>query len=191
MEFDGDEYAENDYGIVVDSSSDVMQLDQKLDAMGQAALQNKLASLSDVMRMYTSACSLSEKIRILQKGEQRARQQAVQDQQAQMQSQQQIAQANFQAKQMEIESQMKMNSEDNETKVLIAQIQAEAKLNATAMQRDDEEDGIFTQMTEEAKQKLKEQIREFDLKIQQDNKKLELEHQKIQAARSKSNTSKQ
>ena len=187
MEFDGDEYAENDYGIVVDNSSDILNLDQKIETLGQAALQTQTASLSDIMKMWLSTCSLGDKIRILQNAESKRYEQAQRDQQMQLQAQQEAAQAQLQAKQMEIETQVAMNSEDNETKILVAQIQADSKLEATYTQQDKNKEGIVTPMSETDKAKLQEQIREFDLKLKQDNKKLDLEAERNDIARISAN----
>lgn len=181
MEFSGDEFSENDYGIVVDDSSDIINLDQKIESLAQAALQTQSNTLSDVMRMWTSACSVSEKIRILQNGERRKMEQVQRDQQMQLQAQQEASQAQLQARQLELDAQMQMNSENNETKVLVAQIQAEAKLNSESLAND-----IMSntdRMSETDRRKLEEQIREFDLKLQQDNKKLKLEAERNDIAR--------
>ena len=179
LEIDGDEFAENSYGIVVDSSSDILNLDQKLESLAQAALQTQQASLSDVMQMWINTSSVSEKIRILQNAEKRRQRQAQQTQQMEMQAKQEQAEAQIQAKQMELETQVAMNSEDNETKVLVAQIQADSKLEATYAQKDTNGDGIATPMGEGERAKLNEQIREFNLKLQQDSKKLDIERQKL------------
>lgn len=188
MQFDGDEFAENDYGIVVDSSSDIVNLDQKIESLAQAALQMKEADLSTIMRMWTTSCSVADKIRILENSEKKRRQQAVQDQQAQLQAQQQAAQAELQSKQMEMQAQVGMNTENNETKVLVARIQSEGKLQATALQNSyNEDDGIQEAMSEADREKLKEQMREFDLKLQQDNKKLKLEAERNDIARISAN----
>jgi len=40
MDIDGDEFAEADYGLVVDNSNGIQDLNQKLDTLAQAALQN-------------------------------------------------------------------------------------------------------------------------------------------------------
>ena len=40
VEIDGDAFAESDYGIVVDGSQQSQALNQKMDALVQAALQN-------------------------------------------------------------------------------------------------------------------------------------------------------
>ena len=84
---------------------------------------------------------------------------------------------------MELEAQIGMNSEDNETKVVVAQIQADNKLETTQMQKLNTDDGISTPMDEASKRKLEEQIREFNIKIQQDNKKLALEAERNDIAR--------
>ena len=183
MEFDGDEFAENDYGIVVDSSSDIANLDQKIDTLAQAALQTQQAGLSDIMRMWTSSESLAEKINALKAAERRKAQQAQREQEIAAQQQQMAIEAQLQQKQAELESQAAMNTENNETKILTAQIQADAKLNSTALQVSSNEDGVTPPMSETDKERLREQIREFDIKIQQDNKKLALEKERNQISR--------
>ena len=175
MEFDGDEFAENDYGIVVDASSDILNLEQKIDAIAQAALQTQQASLSDIMKMWSSANSLAEKIRVLEKAENKRMEQARQSEQLQAQQAQANIEAQMNMKQMELDNMANMNSEDNETKILVAQIGAESKILTSQPSMEE------TPMSQEAKERLKEQIREFDVKIQQDNKKLEIEKQKIKA----------
>lgn len=179
MEFDGDEFAENDYGIVVDASSDILNLEQKIDAIAQAALQTQQASLSDIMKMWSSANSLAEKIRVLEKAENKRMEQARQSEQLQAQQAQANIEAQMGMKQMELDNMASMNSEDNETKLLVAQIGAESKILTSQPSMEE------TPMSQEAKEKLKEQIREFDIKIQQDNKKLEIEKQKIHAQASR------
>ena len=180
MEFDGDEFAENDYGIVVDNSSDILNLDSKMDSLAQAALQTQQATLSDVMRMWNSASSLAEKIRILQRSEQKKQQQVMQAQQAQLEQAQQQVQAQLQMKQAEMEQQAALNRENNETKILIAQIQAESSLAG----KQTEDDGI-KEVSPDTKAKLLEQIREFDLKLKQDDKRLELEKERNTIAKTK------
>lgn len=183
MEFDGDEFAENDYGIVVDNSSDIINLDSKVDTLAQAALQTQQATLSDVMRMWNSASSLAEKIRILEHSEQKRQQQTMQAQQAQMQQAQQQAEMQMQLRQVELDQQAALNRENNETKLLIAQIQANSNL---AVKQASEEDGI-KDISPDTKAKLLEQIREFDLKLKQDNKRLDLEKERNEISRMSAN----
>ena len=180
MEFDGDVFAEDDYGIVVDASSDILNLEQKLDRAAEVAIQARMASLSDVMKMWTSANSLAEKIRILQNAENRRIQEEQQAQQAEVQKAQAAANAQIQMKQLELDHEAAMNSENNETKIMIAQIQAE---NRMAGMSNPDNDGIVEPMSEEAKAKLREQIREFDIQIQQENKKLGIMQEKNDISR--------
>ncbi|MBQ5337042.1 MAG: hypothetical protein J6W65_06350 [Oscillospiraceae bacterium] len=51
---------------------------------------------------------------------------------------------------------MAMNTEDNETKVLVAQIQADSKIEATYAQQDNNSDGIVAPMSEADRAKLNE-----------------------------------
>ena len=187
MEFDGDEFAEDDYGIVVDNSSDVVNLDQKIESIANAALQTQSSSLSDIMKMWLSASSLAEKVRILEKGERRRMEQAQRDQQMQLQAQQEASQVQAQMRQMELETQVGMNRENNETKVLVAQIQADNKMETAQLAVTNAMNQLPEAMSEADKKKLEEQIREFDLKIQQDNKKLKLEAERNDIARISAN----
>lgn len=178
MEFDGDEFAENDYGLAVDSSSDIQGLDQKIEQLAQAALQTQTASLSDVMKLWLSTNSVMEKIRILQRSEERRLQQAQAQQQAALQAQQEQAQQTAQLQQLQMEQQRDMNSENNETKVLVAQIAAQAKLDTASISGDD-----IPEISPDKQADLKEKIREFDLKLKQDSRKLDLEAERNDIAR--------
>ena len=65
MDIDGDEFAEADYGLVVDNSDDTQILNQKLDALAQAALQNQTLSFGTIVKMYGSS-SIAEKQRMIE-----------------------------------------------------------------------------------------------------------------------------
>ena len=79
MDIDGDEFAEADYGLVVDNSNGIQDLNQKLDTLAQAALQNQTLSFSTIMKLFSS-CSIAEKVRLIEKDEK-----AIQERQAQAQ----------------------------------------------------------------------------------------------------------
>ena len=170
MNIDGDEFAEADYGLVVDSSDSMQKLNQQIETLAQAALQNQLLSFSTIMKLYGSA-SLAEKQRMVENDEARIKEEAQQAQNQQVQAQQQQIQAEQEAKMRELEQENLLNERDNETKLLIAQINAKAKATP-----DDE--GIEEPMTEGEKQKLKESIRQFDEKLKLDREKLALEKKK-------------
>lgn len=158
MDIDGDEFAENDYGLVVDTSNSMQQLNSKLDTLAQAALQNQTLSFSTIMKLYSSS-SIAEKQRLIEKDEK-----AIQDRQAeQAQSEQQhnetLLQMQNDFKMQELQQKEQANIRDNETKLLIAQIGA----NNT------QEDGIIEpEYSQKDKDALMEKIREFDLKLAQE-----------------------
>ena len=172
MEIDGDEFAESDYGLVVDNSNGTQELQQKLDMLAQAALQTQTLSFSTITKLYTSS-SLAEKQRLIERDEKAIQERQAQAQQQQMESQQQIAQMQLEQKQMEMQQDDLLNQRDNETKILIATINAQARAN------DAEGDGIAPDdFSPEAKANLAEKIREFDLKLALDKERLEFDKQK-------------
>ena len=170
IEIDGDAFAESDYGIVVDGSQQSQALNQKMDALVQAALQNKMINFSTALKMFAS-CSLAEKMRMVENNEREAQQRAQQQQQAEAQAQQQQAQMNAQLEQQKLELENTLNERDNDTKLTIAIMQAE---NAN---QEPVETG------ESDKEALLEKMREFDLKLQLDRDRLEFDKQKADADR--------
>ena len=168
MEIDGDEFAEADYGLVVDNSNGTQELQAKLDTLAQAALQTQTLSFSTITKLYTSS-SLAEKQRLIEKDERDIRERQAQQQQQQLEAQQQVAQAQLQQKQAELEQKEQANIRDNQTKIIVAQLS----------KNDIEGDGISPdEFSEEAKASLKEKIREFDEKLKLDKQKLELDKEK-------------
>jgi hypothetical protein len=172
MDIEGDEFAEADYGLVVDNSNGTQELQQKLDTLAQAALQTQTLSFSTITKLYTSS-SLAEKQRLIEKDERDIRERQSQAQQQQMESDQQIASIQQEQKQAELLQKEEANIRDNETKLMIAQLQAAN--NA-------EDDGILIEeFNPEAKAKLEQQIEEF-------NKKLKLEYDKLEVQKDKNRT---
>lgn len=166
MDIDGDEFAEADYGLVVDNSQGTQELAQKLDMLAQAALQNQTLSFSTIMRLYNSS-SLAEKQRSVEKDEQAIQARNAQAQQQQMQAQQQIVQLENEQRLAEMQQKEQANIRDNETKIIVAQIQASSK-----------EDGISEPETNEDRANLREKIREFDEKMRLEKEKLSFEREK-------------
>ena len=170
MDIDGDEFADADYGLLVDDSPGVQDLNAKLDALAQAALQNQALNFSTIMKLYGSS-SLAEKQRMVERTEMELMQRQQQAQQQQMEAQQQQMQMEAQLRQADMEQKDTLNMRDNETKILIAQIQAASK----------ESGEVETQapvFSEEAQANLKEKIREFDARMKLDRDKFEFDKQK-------------
>lgn len=166
IDIDGDEFADADYGVVMDLSNNVQDLNQKLDTLAQAALQNQKLQFSTIMKLYSS-CSLSEKQRLIETDEQNMMQQQEQMQQQQLQQQQQMAQMQQEQRMQELQQQDNQNIRDNETRVLIAQINASQK---------GEDDGI--EESDLSKEELLEKVRQFDEKMRLERDKLALQKSK-------------
>lgn len=163
IDIDGDEFAEADYGLVVDNSQGIQELSQKLDMLAQAALQNQTLSFSTIMKLYSSS-SLAEKQRLVEKDEKAIQERNAQAQQQQLQAEQQMKQVELQQKQAELEQKEQANIRDNETKILIAELQA---ANRTGEETED------TGMSEESRANLEEKVREFNETLKLNREKLE------------------
>lgn len=169
MDIDGDEFAEADYGLLVDNSSNIQKLDQKLEGLAQAALQTQTVSFSTIMKLF-STVSLAEKQRLIEASEKDLQERQERAQQEQLQAQQQQAQMVAQQQMSELEQREQANIRDNETRILVAQI------NAESSESDGIEEPVYSQ---EAKDKLAEQMRQFNERLSLDKDKLELEKKKV------------
>ena len=170
VSIDGDEFAEADYGIVVDSSQQLQALNQKLEGLVQAGLQNQMIGFSTALKMFAS-CSLAEKMRMVENNEKELQQIKQQAQQEQLQVQQQEAQMRTQLEQQKLELENMLNERDNDTKLTIAMLQAQNN------QQQPVED------TSNDKEALLEKMREFDLRLQLDRDRLDFDRQKADADR--------
>lgn len=166
--FDGDEFAECDYGLVVSTDYDIEKFRNEVDQAATAALQNNMISFSGYLKLKATG-SLSEKIKQLEQDEAQMRQYNQQMQQQQLQAQQQQAQMNMQLEQSKLQQQDTMNQRDNETKLLVANMQAQYK-------RDADGDGVINEG--EDTQDLNEKIRQFNEKMKLDRNKFEYQKQK-------------
>lgn len=168
-EIDGDQFAECDYGLVVDNSSGTQELSQKLDMLAQAALQNQTLSFSTIMKLYTST-SLAEKQRMVESDEQAILQRNQQAQQQQLEAQQQQLQMQMQMQQVKMQQEDSLNQRDNETKIIVATINAESK-------ETQQDDGI-QEMSEADREKFKESIRQFNEKLNLEKERLDFDKNK-------------
>ena len=169
MDIDGDEFAECDYGLVVDNSNAIQELQQKMDMLAQAALQNQTLNFSTIMKLYNSS-SLAEKQRMVEKNEQDLIQRQQEAQQQQMQLQQQQMQAEAQAKEADMQLKDQMNQRDNETKIIVATISAQSSITDDGVQE--------PEFSEEAKAKLMENMRQFDQRLKLDRERLAFDKEK-------------
>lgn len=186
VEIDGDEFAECDYGLVVSNSRGVQELQQKLETLAQAALQNQTLNFSTLMKLFMSA-SIAEKQRFVERNELQIKQEQQQQQQMQMQQQQQALQAQMQMQQEERQFKDTLNQRDNETKVVVAEINSQAEMAILQLknrmteldQLDEDKDGVVPEeYSQEAKDRLMEQMREFDARLQLDKERLQFDKDK-------------
>lgn len=159
MDIDGDEFSESDYGLVIDNSNETQELKNNLPMLVQAGLQNQKISFSTAMKIWNSS-SLAEKQRMVELDEKRMEQQTQQMQQQQIEANQQAAQMEQETRRAEMEQKDAINQRDNETKILVATIQANAK-----------ENGESNTISPEVEARLNEQVREFDLSLEFQKKK--------------------
>ena len=174
MEIDGELFSDCDFGIVVDNSADTQKLASQMETLAQAALQNQLLDFSTIMKLYSSA-SIAEKQRMVETSERKIKEQNAQQQQQQIQAQQQQAQMEQQTAMAKMEHEANMNSENNETKIIVANINAQARQYDEANILSNQED---MGMSEESRAKLDEQIREFNARLSLDKERLEFDKQK-------------
>ena len=165
---DGDEFAEADYGLVVDSSNGVQDLNQKLDMLAQAALQNQTVSFSTIMKLYGSS-SIAEKQRFVENDERKIQERAAQQAQTEQQAREAELQQQAALEQAKMEQEDMLNQRDNETKIIVANITHGA------------DDGIQEpEYSQEAKDKLAESIRQFNARLSLDKDRLALDKKKAE-----------
>jgi hypothetical protein len=173
---DGDEFAECDYGLVVDNSNGTQDLAQKLDVLAQAALQTQVLDFSTIMKLYTTT-SIAEKQRMVEANEKTKQEEIQRQKQEQMQLQQQQLQQQQMLGEQKIQQELQMHQEDNETKVLIAQINGVAEAERLAMMN--REEGVTAdQQYALEQQKLEQDALEFEKTLEKDREKLEFERKK-------------
>ena len=168
QEINGDEFAECDYGLVVDNSNNIQDLNQKLDMLAQAGLQNQMISFSTMMKLYSSA-SLAEKQRLVEADERRIQERQAQQAQAEQQMKEAELQQNAALEQARMEQEDRLNQRDNETKIIVA-----------SMAHSDDDGIQEPEYSQEAKDKLAESIRQFDAKLSLERDRLALDKHKVE-----------
>ena len=139
-EIEGDEFAEEEYGLMVSNDDEINHMQQKLDGMVQMGLQNQMLSFSTAIKIYNSP-SIREIQRMIEKDETQMKEsqsKQAEDQNKQVQAQmEQQALSEQQAQALDLE---KFNRTD-ETNRYIAELQAEtARLGQENTERGVEND---------------------------------------------------
>ncbi len=155
VEIEGDQFAEADFGLVVDSSQGAQEFKAQLETLAQAALQNQSLRFSTIIKLFSTS-SLAEKQRIIEKGEEEMIQSSQEQQQAEQELTQQQLEAQEAQMMMQLEHQERLNARDNETRIEVAEIQARARIASMENYGEDSDDSLM---------KLKEDARQFNDKI--------------------------
>ena len=171
MDIDGDEFAECDYGIVIDNNMDLQLLNSKMDMLTQAAMQNGY-KLSTISKLYLST-SMMEKVRMIEDEENMQAQQQQQMAQEEQKHQMELADMQRQTEERKMDFEAKKNKLDNETRILVAEINAKAEAERFAMMNDDN-DGV-QEMSQADRAKLLENARQFDEKMKLEREKLAIQ----------------
>ena len=184
MDIDGDEFALHDYGLVVDNSADTQKLHQILENNAQAFVQNQMMPASAMIKLFSSS-SMREKVKIVETAEKQMQQRAEEQQQQQMQIEQQKIQAQQQTDMHKMQQEDALNKRDNETKIRVAEINAQAEYLRLGIYAEENDEQLVREKYDLEREKLAEQIREFDRELHQkdeerkDKKNIELK--KIEA----------
>lgn len=165
-DIDGDEFAENDYGLVVDNSTGTQELKQTIHQLAIQNLNKQNSSLATTMKLF-STLSIAEKIRLVENDEKKAMEQQQQQFQQQQETQQQQIQANTQLAQQKMKQEERFNERDNQTKLMVAQI-------------NHADDGIEEPYSIEAQEKLRESMRQFNETMDFNREKLALDKHKVE-----------
>ena len=161
LEINGDEFAESDYGIVIDSSNDTQKLNAQIETLAQAAIQNQVMDFASIMKLYKTS-SISEKIRMVETAEKRMRERQEMQQQQQMQSQQQIVQMQQQTEAQKLQHQDMLNQRDNETRIEVAKINSQAEYMRLGIYAEQNEPEFIREKQRLEEEKLQESKRQFD-----------------------------
>ena len=192
MDIDGDEFAESDYGIVVDNSTDTQKLNNQMDTLGQAMAQNGMP-FSTLIKLY-SAMSMQEKVRMIEGSEKEMLQRQQEAQQRQEQIEQMKIQAQQQIESKKLQQQDMLNQRDNETKVQVAEINSRAEYMRLGIYAEENDEELVKEKLDLEREKLRQDILKFDKELRQreseQKDKKEVELKKIAAQRQKTSNSK-
>lgn len=179
MEIDGDEFAECDYGLVVEDSDQTQDAIDKISGLAQALVQNQAISVSTLMSIWTDSNSIASIRRSIEEDERAMQERAAEVQEAQAQQVQAEIESKQYIEERKLTIQEDNNIRDNETKLLMKEIDLMIM------------EGRAPETDEEYNLQKKEELLE---KIRQHNDKMKLERDKLTAQikqQSKENSFKQ
>ena len=126
-DIDGDEFAECDYGLVLDNSNESQRLEEGLLQLAHAAMQNQMMSFGAMMKVLSSP-SMAEVHRIIEKDEKDMNERKSKEAQDGIKMQQAEIQYRKDVEQQKIQLEDTLNQRDNETRLLIAEMANQVEL---------------------------------------------------------------
>ncbi len=164
MEIDGDEFAESDYGLILDNAEEIELFLQKMEGYAQALIQNQMITTSTLIKLWNGS-SISEITRSIEDDERNALESQAQQREQEAEQFQAELLAENEREERKLQLEEDRNIRDNETKLLIKSME----LEAAAMKLDESND------TSQRREEFLEKIRQFDTKIALEKEKLEKE----------------
>lgn len=138
LEIDGDEFSENDYGLVVDNSDNTQNFIQKMESYAQALIQNNMVTTKTLIKLWNGS-SISDITRSVEADETARKDEISQERQAQSEQ----FKADLEARQAQEERRNQIDEDksirDNETKIIIENMKLQA-----AKEAEDFEDETYT-----------------------------------------------
>jgi len=142
-EVDGDAFADADYGVLITSNAkETLVVRQKLDMYAQQMLSQGQLTASILIKTITSN-SISDIIRTVEEAEAQAQQRQAEAQQRQEELSQQQLQQKQQAELAKMQLEDAINQRDNDTRLMVAQIQGEASRLKTEIEAQTQREGTF------------------------------------------------
>jgi hypothetical protein len=137
MEIDGDEFAEEEYGLEISNDDAINEMAQKLDGMVQMGLQNQMLSFSTAMKIYNSP-SIREVQRMIEKDEQQMKEGQAKAAEDEMKQRQAEAAKLEEKEQLEREIDIQKFNKEDDTKRYLGELKAETD----RINKSNEENGI-------------------------------------------------
>ena len=190
IEIDGDVYSSCDYGIVVDDSQGTMRLNQRLDSLADMGIQSQKYNYSTIMRLF-STDSIQEKIRTMEIAERKAEEMQQQMKQQELQIQQQQIEESARQKELELQQKDIQNQRDNETRVLVAQIQAQSSIDSSVAKASGFTENPVQPISDKERMELQQKIKEHEDKVKLEKDKLQLEREKLKSQERMSSSKKE
>lgn len=168
-----DHFCECDYGLVLDNSMSTQNLNNKIDMLAQAALQNQLVDFSTIIKMYSSS-SMAEKINFIKKAEESRQQQQQQAQEQQQKMQEEAIKAKEKADQLEHERNMELKQLEIDGMIKLEELRIQAQMQKEAMKAE------LTMELDDSERQA--ELKEKELEVKDKANKMKFDVEKIKLA---------